>query len=174
MDIEKEYRDYKPGKKRMKKIISKIVFFILGKGIKAASILDQDAKKEIDSMKNGFTFLFEVEPNGPYMALQKQTEKLKYLGQKQRDADLTISFKNIDAAFMMLTAQMSFSEAYCQARIGVKGDPAQSMVLYRISNIVQFYLWPKIIAKMVLKKVPAMTLKKFFIRILLYIKIFLP
>jgi len=171
MDIEKKYRDIRPGRKWFKEIVISIVFFVLGKALKATVLLDDEARKELEPIPDGFTVQFAVAPSGPYMALQKKDGLLTYLGLKKINADLAMIFKNTEPAFRMLTAQKSFPQVYCDGSLGVNGDLIVSMIFYRLSNIVQFYLWPKIISRLVLKKVPEMTLQKFWRRILIYLRI---
>lgn len=176
MDIEKRYKDYKPGKKWFKILYSKIVFFVLGKALKGLSRFDEDAINEIKPLREGFIVKFEVAPYGPSMALQKKNGILEYLGQKNVDKlkeDMSFVFRNIEPAFAMLSAQKGFPQIYSENSVGSIGDPSYSMVFYRISNLVQFYLWPKIIAKIVLKDVPDMTIKKFITRIKIYLRIFI-
>ena len=176
MTIEKKYKDYRPGKKWFKIIYSKIVFFVLGKALKGLSKFDEDARNELKPLKEGFIVKFEVAPFGPSMALQKKKGILEYMGQKNVDKlkeDMSFIFRNIEPAFEMLSAQKGFPKIYSENSVGTIGDPSYSMIFYRISNLVQFYLWPKIIAKIVLKEVPEMTIKKFITRIKIYLSIFI-
>ena len=171
MKIEKKYKDYKPGRKWFKTIVVKIVFFVFGKALKAVSQYDEDAKKEIELLPEGLTVIFEVVPFGPYMSCKIENGRIKYLGLKKVDEDNAFVFKHIEPIFKMLTGQIGLPQVYTENSLTTRGDLAASMIFYRVSNIVQFYLWPKFIAKIVLKKVPDMTIKKFFTRLLIYIRI---
>ncbi len=171
MNIEKEYPDIPPGEKTMKSRVVQTVLFMLGKGMQNTVAVDEQAAREIEDLPEGYTIQFEVAPLGPYMALRKERGGLKFLGLKKVDADLSMIFKNMEYAYLMLTARLSFPKVYCENGLAVVGDPADSMIFYRLSNIVQFYLWPKIIADLVLKRVPDMTLDKMVKRLKVYSRI---
>ncbi len=171
MDIEKEYPDIPPGEKTNKSRVVKTVLFVLGRAMQNTVTFDAKARKEIEDLPEGYTVQFEVAPLGPYMAMQKEQGGFKFLGLKKVDADLSLIFKNMEYAYLMLTARLSFPKVYCENGLAVIGDPAHSMILYRLSNIVQFYLWPKVVARMVLKRVPDMTMDRMVKRLQVYSRI---
>jgi hypothetical protein len=171
MNIEKEYPDVPPGEKTFKSRVVKSVMFVLGRSMQNTVACDEQAAKEIEDLPEGYTIQFEVAPLGPYMALRKEKGGMKFLGLKKVDADLSMIFKNMEYAYLMLTARLSFPKVYCENGLAVIGDPAHSMILYRLSNIVQFYIWPKGIARRVLKRVPEMTMDKRVKRLKVYSRI---
>lgn len=155
--------------RQIKLIITKILLFFLGRGFQTIAKIDPEVAKEINSWNDNFTIMFEILPDGPYMSLSKKDNQLKYLGLNKTDADLIIGFKNLEAAFMIFTAQISTPTGYAQHRIYVKGDLGLAMSLIRCLNIVQFYLFPSFIAKRILKRMPSMSIKKFGIRLYTYL-----
>lgn len=155
--------------RKMKFVITKILLFVLGRGFQTIAKIDLEVAKEIYTWDENFTILFEILPNGPYLSLSKQNHRLKYLGLKKVDADLTIGFKNLEAAFLIFTAQKSTPTGYAEHRLYVKGDLALAMSLIRCLNIVQFYLFPGFIAKKILKRMPSMSIKKLGIRLYTYL-----
>jgi len=170
MNIEKEYPDIPPGEKIFKAQVVKSVFFLLGKAMQNTVDLDEQAHEEIRELPDGYTIRFEVAPRGPYMAVQKRKDKMEYIGLKKVGADLILIFKNMEYAYLMLTARLSFPQVYSQNGLAVIGNPAHSMIMYRLSNIVQFYIWPKKIATGVLKRVPDMTNEKMKKRLKIYLR----
>jgi len=171
MDIEKEYPDIVPEEKKVKVMVVKTVMFVLGKSMENTVNIDDRAKQEVQALPDDYTIQMEVAPNGPYMSIKKVNGRIKYLGQEKIDADLSIVFRNIEMAFKMMTTQISFPALYCQCGLGVKGDVSHTMIFYRFSNIVQSYLFPKIIAQRVLKRVDEMNLEKFKNRLMIYAKL---
>ncbi|NLB88911.1 MAG: hypothetical protein GX790_06750 [Syntrophomonadaceae bacterium] len=155
--------------RRTKLVITKILLFFLGRGFQTIAKIDPEVAKEINTWDDNFTIMFEILPDGPYMSLAKQNNQLKYLGFKKVDAHLTIGFKNLEAAFLIFTAQKSTPIGYAEHRLYVKGDLALAMSLIRCLNIVQFYLFPGFIAKKILKRMPSMSIKKFGIRLYTYL-----
>ena len=76
--------------------------------------------------------------------------------------------KNIESAVLIFTAQIGTPQGYAEHRMSIKGDIGQAMSLIRCLNIVQAYLFPKIISKRILKRVPNFTIKKHLNRFIIY------
>jgi hypothetical protein len=146
--------EIKPSAKRIKKIMCSVLLFCLGRGFQTVSGFDPDVKKEIEGWNEGFGILFEVAPEGPYLHLRKEKSRIRFLGLSKADADLVIQFKNIEAAFMVLTAQMGTPQAFAEHRISVRGNLPEAMRLIRCLNYVQYYLFPAFIAGKVMKRLP--------------------
>ena len=70
------------------------------------------------------------------------------------DPDIMISFKSIDGAFLVFSGQIGTSQAYSQHRFMVKGDIAAVMSAVRCIDLTEAYLFPKIMTKRILRKVP--------------------
>lgn len=139
----------------MKKILCAVLLFCLGRGFQTVSGRDPDVKKEAGAWDEGFRILFEVLPGGPYLSLRKEEGRIRFLGLKETgDSDLVIQFKNIEAAFMVLTTQMGTPRAFAEHRIGVRGNIPEAMRLIRCLNYVQYYLFPAFIARRVIKRLP--------------------
>ncbi|MCJ7689563.1 MAG: hypothetical protein MUO60_09635 [Clostridiaceae bacterium] len=98
--------------------------------------------------------LIKVEANGPCLVMKKINNKLYYCGKSEIDADLSIYFKNIEAALLVLTGRIGIAQAFAEHRFIVKGDIMESMSLVRCLNIVEAYLFPNFIVKKILIKVP--------------------
>ena len=154
---------------RFKRIIIKTVLFILGRAFQSASVLDSEIINEIAVWPEGFTMMFMVKPAGPFLTLKKFKGKIRYCGlKKPAEADLTVFFKNTASAFMLFTIQIGFPEGYARHIISVGGDIPEAMRLIRCFNIVQAYLFPGLISKRILKRVPRMGFRRQFNRILIY------
>jgi hypothetical protein len=167
--VNNKYRKIEPRRKPFKSAVVKTVLFVLGRGFQSIAKRDPEVNKEVDGWAEGFQIMFEILPAGPFMTLQKQDGRLRYCGLIKTAADLVIDFKNVDTAFMMFTAQMSTAQAYAQHRLSVQGDIVNAMSMIRCLNMVEFYLFPGIIAKLILKRMPKMTLRKFGVRLNTYL-----
>lgn len=140
----KKYPEIRPKKKRIKTAITRASLYFLGMGIQTAYKLDPMVKKEVDSWPDTFTFVFSA-LGGPHMLLQKRSGNLLYMGEKEYFfADLEICFKNIEYAFMAVTAQMTPAQANYHNRQFVKGDLRIALSVIRIINKVQAVLLPVI------------------------------
>ncbi|MEA1969217.1 MAG: hypothetical protein U9N77_13500 [Thermodesulfobacteriota bacterium] len=162
------YRPVKPGTKRFKLFIIKIVFVVLGRAFQSASRNDPDVKKEVSSWDDGFTLIMKVLPDGPLMGLEKKSDQLIFKWSKLKNADLEIYFRNIESAFMVMTPQIGAPQAFAEKRMSIKGDLGVSMSFTRALNSLLALLYPRIIVKRLVKRVPVLTRKKIGIRIWLY------
>lgn len=160
--------EIKPGTKPFKTFVVKTVLFVLGRGFQTIAARDAEVKAEVDGWDNKLSIMFEISPNGPYMTLQKIDGSLRYMGLVKVNADLAVCFKNMDAAFSVFTAQISTPQSYAEHRISVRGDLPKVMSLMRCLDIVEFYLFPGLIARRIIKRMPQMTLKKFGLRLYTY------
>jgi len=161
-----------PPRKWFKKSLVRLVLFILGRALQSASKLDDDIKAEITDWPDGFSAMFKVLPRGPQMAFMKTTAgHLAYKGAAldADAADMIIFFKNLESAFLVFTARMGTVQAFVEHRLSLKGDIARAMSLTRCLNIVQTYLYPVLIAKHVIKRVPRIPLlQKLWRRLFIY------
>ncbi|MFP4474411.1 MAG: hypothetical protein ACLFOY_02560 [Desulfatibacillaceae bacterium] len=158
-------KKWKPRRKMLKKAVIRTSFFALGRAFEAAAYLDADVKDEIRDWKEPTTILFQVLPHGPSMVLEKVGGRVRYGGQEPVPADLTIFFKNVESAFLVMSGQMGTPQGYAEHRMALKGDTSQAMPLIRCLNQVQAYLFPRVMAKRVMKRVPRMNIRKTAIRV---------
>lgn len=140
-----------------KKIVSKIVLYFLYKGFKVVSKKDENVKREIESWENNFTIKIDIGIDNINLKIKKENGNLIRI--KETDnLDLEICFKSIDVAFLMLTGRLGISKAYAEHRFTLKGDISKAMSLVRCIDIIEAYLFPKIIARNILKKIPDKTM----------------
>ncbi|MBU2510331.1 hypothetical protein KJ966_03300 [bacterium] len=162
------YQPVMPGSKRFKKMVVRTVLFVLGRAMQSASKYDVEIKRELAVLPDNLRIQMQILPSGPCMTVVTQNGKLKYLGQKPMEADMIVIYKNLESAFMLFTAQKGIAKSYAEHRLSLRGDLSYAMVFTRCIIIIQGYLFPKIINNRIMKRVPAMSLKKHFIRLWLY------
>ncbi|MBF0203510.1 MAG: SCP2 sterol-binding domain-containing protein [Desulfamplus sp.] len=166
--MEVKYRPIVPGTKTFKVMVIKIVFIVLGRAFQSASQHDEEIKKEIDALQNGFTLVMKVLPDGPYMGLEKRDGMLQFQGSQMKHADLEIYFRNVESAFMVMTPQIGSPQAFAERRMSIKGDLGLATVFTRALVILLTTLYPEFITKRLVKRVPPLTLKRAGLRIWLY------
>jgi len=140
--------------KSLKRFIIKIVFFILGRALKVIQKVDRDVSAYFQKLPDEISFGFKVNPNGPCLNIFSKQDKITYSTQCTQDTQILFSFKNLLSAFLVFTGQKSTIEAYAENRISVKGDIGDVMYIMRIMDRVQVLLFPKFIAKKVVKQYP--------------------
>jgi len=159
---------FEPRKKSLKLLIARLSLFSLGRAFQTSSALDEDIRRELTAWPEGYAVIMKIGPQGPAMVLVKEGDRMRYHGEKERPADLLLTFKHLEAAFPVLTAQIGTPQAFAQNRATLKGDLSQALRLIRCLDMVQGYLFPNLIKKRIMKRVPPMTPKKMFNRFLVY------
>jgi hypothetical protein len=164
MTVENSVHRWRPREKPLKKFVIRASLFALGTTLEWAAVFDPAVRAEVRQWKDPFSILFAVLPDGPYTVLEKRGGRLVYKGSKKQPADLTLSFKTVEGAFLVMTGQIGTPQSYAEHRATLKGDTVEAMSLIRCLNAVQAYLFPGILAKRVLKRTPEMTPKRWAIR----------
>ena len=163
------YPEIMPRGRPLTALMVKAALFVLGRGFQSVAAWDAEVMKEIDAWEEGVGIQFEVLPCGPYLLLRKQGGRLRMVGLIEGKADLVITFKNLSSAFLILTGQLGTPQGYAEHRMSVKGDLARAMSLIRCLNLVEFYLFPGFMAGKILKRLPPMTVKRFGVRLYVYL-----
>ncbi len=163
-----QYRPIVPKIKWFKIVVIKIIFIVLGRAFQSASKHDEQIRREISSWKDGFTLIMKVMPDGPSMGLEKKDNMLEFKGEKLRIAELEIYFRNVESAFMIMTPQMGSHQAFAERRMSIKGDLGIATVFTRTLVILMSILYPELIVKRLVKRVPPLTFKRLKLRIWLY------
>jgi len=151
-----------------KKTITGIGFFALKQAMVSVCHFNTEAKEELKYYKEGYTIQLKVLPDGPKIAFEKQGDSLRTTSANKENYDLVVIFKTEDIAFRIMTTLSNVPKAFTQNRLMVYGNVADSMVLIRVINIVQSYLFPPILSKRVLKRVPKFNLGAHIGRIRVY------
>lgn len=94
---------------------------------------------------------------------------MKYRGSGLEEADLVVNFKNLECAFLVCTGQLGPAQGYAEHRMSIKGDLSQAMAYIRCLNILEAYLFPKIISRRIMKRVPPMGLRKQAVRLVIHL-----
>ncbi len=167
-------RNVLPGKKRLKTMVNKIVFFVLGRALETVSRLDDDFRREVATWPDNYRFMMKILPYGGCVCLQKNTEGfLVYKGANEafeKTADMVFYVRNDESAFLLFTAQIGIPKAYAEHRMSAKGDIAYSMSITRCFNLVQTYLFPRFLACRIMRRVPSIPiLRRYSMRARIYL-----
>ena len=144
--------------KRAKRLLVKVMMFCLGRAFPSLVKMDEELQREVSFWPEGFTIVFEVWPNGPYMSMQRSRKGIEFLGLKKASPDLLICVKNIDSAVLLFTGAMGTPQAYAENRVCVQGHVSDALRLVRCLNRVLFYLFPAFMARRVMKRFPKLEL----------------
>lgn len=134
-----------------KKEISKIVLFFLYRAFKVSYYLDTNIEKEIKDWKENMQIEIKTCENGPFLILKKSNNQIKRIKRNDTKSDISIQFKSLDSAFLMLTGRLGVAKAYAEHRFILKGDISEAMSFVRCVDIIESYLFPRVITKRILK-----------------------
>jgi hypothetical protein len=144
----------KAGRKLFKRFIVFIVIHIIANAFRSTVRFEALIKKEVHEWPEGFTVMMNVAQSTISVVLQKIGGKLYSRDVSEKKCDLVITFKNIDAAFLLFTAQISTAAGYCEKRMYVSGDIPRAVSIIRALTVIERYLFPAIIARRVMKRLP--------------------
>lgn len=141
----------KPGKSA----VARLILWFLGRGICACAGVDSRIQTEVGAWTEGTRVMLKVDPAGPAMLIAKEGGRLRFLGLREEpDATLSIYFKHLEAALLVLTGQISIPQAYAQRRITLRGDLTFALSVVRVMQVVEAYLFPRLITARIMQRVP--------------------
>lgn len=140
--------------KYIKRIYVKITFWLLGRVFTILHKIDPEVERYWQKIENSNSFGFFIEPSGPCLIIERQEGKIKTSSKCNENADILFIFKTLSSAFEVFTARKSTIRSYAENRILIKGDIGDVMWFIRIVERLEFYLFPRFIAKKVIKRLP--------------------
>lgn len=156
----------------MKKLVVKVGFWALGKSVQHGCRFDRDLQQELRFFDDGFTITLEVFRNFAAITWQKQGNRLVFKGfNRKNNPDLKVIIKDPTSAFKMILASLGIAQAYAQRRIAIEGNTVYAMVLTRILDRIEAYLFPVFLSKKILKQVPKFGFKQYLINALIYLSL---
>ena len=170
MSSEKYLTDIHPEKDTVKYHTVKVGFLAMGRALQSASRFDPVIKEELKEWPDNLSIMYKVQPFGPDMMICKENGQLRRRPSSEKEASIIIYLKNIEYSFLLMTTQKGTVQAFLESAAYLKGDVPIAMSLIRILDRVQYYLFPRIIAKRVIKRLPNISLtSRYFGRLRLYL-----
>lgn len=128
---------------------------VVGRGLVTASYTDEVVRHEIRGFPVGYVVSMNVFPRGPQFAAQVQSDHgLKLVNDYSQKPDLTITFKHMHHAFLVLSFQESTARAFANDRMIADGEVSAAIRLVRCLNRMESLILPKIIAQLAVKSYP--------------------
>lgn len=139
-----------------RRLYVELMFLIMGKALQAASDVDPEIRRDAAELPKGFLFEMKVMPDGARMIVEHTGEgKFRSHGNKApRPVDLSIQFKHIAHAFLVLSFQEKTSIAYAHDRLLVDGDISYAIRMTRVINRLEAFILPKLVAQRAVKEYP--------------------
>lgn len=133
------------------------MFYIIANGLVSASHYDKTIRQELQGYPIGLTIKMQVLPNYASFVVQVTDQHtLKVI--QQEHADVTVYFKHLQLAMLVLSFQESTTQAFANDRMTVDGDIGYATRFVRILNQLQALILPKVIAERAIKRYPDLSL----------------
>lgn len=148
----------------MERKIAEVILYFLYGGLKELSQQDDRIKTEIKNWRPGMIYALKCGTDGPDLYIRKGEYGLEKLDPSIQDvADVCIQFKSFAHAFCVLTGRESVAKSYARHNITLYGNIADTMSFARCVDLLETYLFPKMITKRILKEVPKKQISSFAI-----------
>lgn len=147
---------FKPMALQARRLYVETMFQVMGRALQAVSEVDRSVQDEARPLPEGFLFEMAVRPNGPKLIVEHQGDgRFRYLtGEPSRAVDLSIQFKHIAHAFLVVSFQEKTSVAFANDRMLVDGDIDRAIRMTRILNRLEAFILPRLIAERAVKEYP--------------------
>lgn len=134
-----------------------LMFQVMGNALQAISEVDGKVQDEARALPDGFLFEMMVMPNGPSLVIEHKGQgRFHYHGSSApRAVDLSIQFKHIAHAFLVLSFQEKTSVAFANDRMIVDGDIGYAVRMTRVLNRLEAFILPRLVAQRAVKEYPS-------------------
>lgn len=139
-----------------RRLYVELMFQVMGRALQAVSEVDHEVKKEAQALPEGFLFEMMVMPDGPRLIVEHTgLGRFHYHGETApRPIDLSIQFKHIAHAFLVLSFQEKTAVAFANDRMLVDGEISYAVRMTRVLNRLESFILPKLIAERAVKEYP--------------------
>lgn len=141
---------------QVRRLYVNLMFQVMGRALQAVSEVDEQVQNEARSLPDGFLFEMMVMPNGSALVVEHVGQgRFRYHSdQAPGPIDLSIQFKHVAHAFLVLSFQEQTSVAFANDRMLVNGNISEAVRMTRILNRLESFILPKLIAKRAVKAYP--------------------
>lgn len=140
-----------------RRLYVELMFQVMGRALQAVSEVDATVQNDAKALPVGFLFEMMVMPQGSSLVVEHVGNgRFHYhKGSAPRPVDLSIQFKHIAHAFLVLSFQEKTSVAFANDRMLVDGDISYAIRMTRVLNRLESFILPKLVAKRAVKEYPA-------------------
>ena len=134
-----------------------VTLAVFGRAFELVSERVPAFEREISGWEEGRRVTIGILPQGPSMTIEKRGSRIVYLGAGAQSPVISILFKNLDAAILIFTGQLSAAQAVAENRVIIHGENAKAMQVTRAMALVQTYLFPGLILRRTFKRPPQLS-----------------
>lgn len=133
-----------------KSALIKLIFNILIKGMSGVGKYDDQIADELKSLPPSFKVQLGVFPHTNYAQFEVINNRVVKI--KDQKCDLKILFKNSKVAKKILLGQISIADAFCMHQLVLEGNINLALILVRVMERTEDYLFPKFVSKVINRK----------------------
>lgn len=136
----------------MKRMILKVILWLLPRALNVLARFDSSVTDELNQLPDGACVRVRagLTEDAPCMTVIRRGSRLVRASADAK-ADIEIAFKSESGAFLVFTGCMSIGQAYCGHRFVLKGNINETMCLVRAIETAEGYLFPRLWNKRILK-----------------------
>lgn len=148
--------------------ICSVVLAVLYRGIRVLSRVDSRVRQELNALPQGQVIRLRVSPapKAPQLAFFPAQGTI-HRAPEGTTPNIDIVFKNEKMAFRVFTGRMSIAGAYSAHAFTLRGNINLAMRVVRVLELAEGYLFPKLIARRLLKALP----EKLYPKVLFYLRL---
>lgn len=149
-------------------LVCGVVLKVFYRAIRVLSHVDSRIRDDLLSLPEGQVVRLSVAASAQAPRLTFRVTNGSIVRERHTiPADIDIVFKNDRMAFRMFTGRLDIAGAYAAHAFTLRGNINDTMAIVRIVDLVEGYLFPKFIAKGLLKEIP----QKQYPTILVYLRL---
>lgn len=139
----------------LQKLYLTIMMTVVGRALYAVSRVDDEAAAEIQGLPAQTVIEMNVAGNSPSFKVRAVGDGTLDVVSDDAAADLSISFKHMSHAFLVLSFQEGTAVSFTRDRMVADGELSYAIRLVRVLNRMEAIILPKFIAKRAVKRYPA-------------------
>ena len=132
-----------------------LMLWVIGRALAATSQVDASVRVDLAPLPEGYQIQMRVLPQGPGFVVEcLGNGSLNRARVVKPRPDLSIDFKHVSHAFLVLAFQESTAQAFANDRMVADGDVSHAIRLVRCLNTMEALILPRWVAKRTVKRYP--------------------
>lgn len=141
----------------MKRFVQKAVVAVVLRVVHAALVelqtLDSRVEKELRRLPEGMSYALGTGFRGPELFVEWKEGRLQRR-KTMENPHCSLRIKSLPLSFQLFTGQVGIAQAYARHAFTLAGDVGDVMKLARMINLVEAYLFPRVITRRILTDIP--------------------
>lgn len=141
-------------KRSLQSLIVGVVLRVVHAALVELSQLDTRVRRELERLPEGTAYSVYTGHEAPCLHVQWKGGRLCRLRASAPGACI-LRVKSMQLSFLLFTGQLGLAQAYAQHAFVLAGDVGDVMRLVRLVNLVEAYLFPRLITRNILTDIPS-------------------